>query len=449
METISLIISIAVIIGMTASFSILFTIYVKYKLKHILYGHEDSNLKQEVCSEYQKHTDKYKDVFDFLQKKLKKEHKYQILIDTFFGVIITCILALGVCATIYRVNGNQVFINNTTYLVIRTGSMETKNPNHQNYDSLPDNQIKTFSLVGIDKVESEEDLKLFDVVAFENRDIVYVHRIVNIRVEDGTTYYTTQGDANTGSFTFESNLKFEQIIGKYNGYNNLWLGFMAFYFSSNIGIIAWTFSLLFILIVDLSEVKIDKMYRKRMLYVAEHCKNEAIEQQEHVIRYNRSFMSKLMQSADPIKEWYSDIKNTLLTYKGVHSHISWKKESFRYKRKLLAQFLIRGKALCLILIANEKKDHIEYETFKIKSNRKHLSIMKLIEERLTAMNVKIYAFEPKDWYYPYENDVVLLKKSLIKRKIVTLKEANFYEKFTKNVSKKEDNGKNDEVVDNG
>ena len=64
--------------------------------------------------------------------------------------------------------------------------------------------------------------------------------------------------------------------------------------------------------------------------------------------YNRSFMAKLIQSDQAVKDFYSVLKNGLLAY-GAAARISWKHESFRVGRNTRAKFVIRGKTLCLCL----------------------------------------------------------------------------------------------------
>lgn len=63
-----------------------------------------------------------------------------------------------------------------------------------------------------------------------------------------------------------------------------------------------------------------------------------------VIKYDKSFTAKLMQSDDRTKDYYSQIKNCLLSY-GFKSRISWKRETFRCGRKTAARLRLRGKTL--------------------------------------------------------------------------------------------------------
>lgn len=79
------------------------------------------------------------------------------------------------------------------------------------------------------------------------------------------------------------------------------------------------------------------------------------------IRYNRSFTAKLIMGSSVLKNYYSIIKNELLRY-GVKSRISWRHETFRKGRKLLAKIAIRGKTLYLYLALNPE----EYANTKFK-----------------------------------------------------------------------------------
>ena len=74
-----------------------------------------------------------------------------------------------------------------------------------------------------------------------------------------------------------------------------------------------------------------------------------------VIRYNRSFQARIIQALDEVKERYNIIKNHILSYNGVKSRISWKKETFRLGRNSFATFTVRGKTLCLCLAADPAK----------------------------------------------------------------------------------------------
>ncbi len=69
-------------------------------------------------------------------------------------------------------------------------------------------------------------------------------------------------------------------------------------------------------------------------------------------RYDRSYTARLVQSSSVLKEWYSEIKNAALSYKGAKSSIAWKQEKLRCTKQLIAKLIIRGKTLCVYFPLN-------------------------------------------------------------------------------------------------
>lgn len=152
-----------------------------------------------------------------------------------------------------------------------------------------------------------------------------------------------------------------------------------------------------------------------------------------VMRYNRSFRARIIQSDDQVKEWYGMLKNAILSYEKVNSRISWKYESFTYRRNPVAKLFVTGKTLYLYLPLNaadyaETKYKLEdasniiqvAETparYKLKSERRVKYAMELIEEICTKLGSEQQEREPVDYYEPYNGDLALIKKGLIKRVI--------------------------------
>ena len=74
---------------------------------------------------------------------------------------------------------------------------------------------------------------------------------------------------NSSSLSFETKITLDDIVGKYNGYQNYGLGVAFFYLQSNIGIVAIISAMLFVIAFDFSEGKIEKAYDKRSEYILE------------------------------------------------------------------------------------------------------------------------------------------------------------------------------------
>lgn len=152
-----------------------------------------------------------------------------------------------------------------------------------------------------------------------------------------------------------------------------------------------------------------------------------------IIKYNKSFQAKLIQGSDETKEYYSRLKNRLLSYCGVKSRMSWKWETFNAGRKKLAKLRLRGKTLSIALAL----DPAEYEDtkyivesiadvksyvdtpclYRIKNDRRVKYACELIDKLMTDNGLSMGLIEENVDYvaqYPYETTAALLERKLIK-----------------------------------
>ena len=270
---IALIVSIFVIIGLAIVFSFLFFLYSFYKVSHINVGLEDRELKKEYRSRIYKinvHKRKRNESFISCVEMIKREEVIQkrlhILMDVFSSIVIVILISISAVGLTYRLQGDQIYINNTTYLTILSGSMEERNEeNDYLFDYNLTNQIDQYSLIGIEKINSEDELKLYDVVAYKHEDILIIHRIIEIKTnEDNKKIYTLRGDSNSLSLSYERELEYKDIIGKYNGFNNYGLGVAITYIKSEIGLIALCAAFTFLALATIAEERINKAYKLRL-----------------------------------------------------------------------------------------------------------------------------------------------------------------------------------------
>lgn len=151
---------------------------------------------------------------------------------------------------------------------------------------------------------------------------------------------------------------------------------------------------------------------------------------ESATRYNRSFHARLIQSDDDVKEWYGILKNCILSYDKVSSRMSWKYESFAYRRNSVAKVFIKGKTLYLYLALNpadyaEGKYKIEDVSnvsqfadtpslYRIKSEKRVRYAQELIDEICVKLGSQKIEREAVNYYEPYESDAELMEKELVK-----------------------------------
>lgn len=115
-------------------------------------------------------------------------------------------------------------------------------------------------------------------------------------------------------------------------------------------------------------------------------------------RYRHSFSSRVGLAEDEVQEYYSILKNKLLSYKGVKGRLSWGMESFNKGRNYIAKVNVKSKTIYLYLAMDpaeiaaledgkyrikdlsEKKKYAAVPVlFKIKGPRKLKYALELIE----------------------------------------------------------------------
>lgn len=152
----------------------------------------------------------------------------------------------------------------------------------------------------------------------------------------------------------------------------------------------------------------------------------------NMMRYNRSFIARIIQSSDETKTYYGKVRNALLSYRKVNSNIAWGAERFHKGRETIARFKIRGKTLVLYMAIDPKE--IEYSVYHQKdvSNNKSLhgtpTMIKIMSPRGVKKAVRLvdYMLEKRDGIkrsvperdyaamYPYETMEELIEDGLVK-----------------------------------
>ena len=150
----------------------------------------------------------------------------------------------------------------------------------------------------------------------------------------------------------------------------------------------------------------------------------------NVVRYNRSFSARIIQSDNDLKARYSELKNYILSYKGVRARMSWQKETFHAGRRNIASFTVRGKTLCVNLATDPKMfDDTKYKVedlshgnknpmpcrFRITSDRKTSHAKELIDVVMAGFGMdRVLTYAPQDYTLPYKSTEALVKRRLIK-----------------------------------
>ena len=154
-------------------------------------------------------------------------------------------------------------------VVIATGSMSTKNEkNEYLFENHLDNQIQVNDLIFLNKVDSLDEISLFDIICYRNEEgTQIVHRVVVIN-ED---YLLTRGDAN--EVNDDIKIKLDDIVGKYNNVKIAGVGAITFFLSSDYGISTISIILALSLVYYFTKGSIEKQEEKRLAYLESEIKD--------------------------------------------------------------------------------------------------------------------------------------------------------------------------------
>ncbi len=103
-----------------------------------------------------------------------------------------------------------------------------------------------------------------------------------------------------------------------------------------------------------------------------------------VIRLKRSFTAKMKQSDEKVKEYYSNIKNELTSYKKINSNISWHGDRFNFGRDTVAKVNICGKTLCFYLALDPEDAELKTTVY----HQKNVGAQKAYESTPFMVKVK-------------------------------------------------------------
>lgn len=163
--------------------------------------------------------------------------------------------------------------------------------------------------------------------------------------------------------------------------------------------------------------------------------NNLVDAETGLVIVKARFTAKMKQSDPAVKQYYSDIKNELTSYKRLNSNLSWHGDRFNFGRETVAKLNICGKTLCFY-VALDPNDP-EYKTtvyhqkdvgaqrayestpfmVKVKSDaglKKALRLVGFLAEKLGTD--KRDNFEPTDYVeeFRHESTKQLLEEGLIK-----------------------------------
>ena len=160
---------------------------------------------------------------------------------------------------------------------------------------------------------------------------------------------------------------------------------------------------------------------------------------EEVIRYRRSFKSRLIQN-EKAQDHYTELKNALSELSGIRSRLCQGCENFRVGKSRIAKINIGGKTLVLYLAldpreyeetkyrftdVSEKKTYAETPMkLRITSARALRHAKELIADLAEKFSLANVGCIYMDYHFPYRTDEQLIAKGLIKPYKALVKKKN-------------------------
>ncbi len=148
------------------------------------------------------------------------------------------------------------------------------------------------------------------------------------------------------------------------------------------------------------------------------------------VRYRSSFTSRLIQAESVLQDYYTAIKNRILSYSGIKSRTSWNYEIFTKGRVQCVKLNVKGKSLTLNLALDPKDYNVNKYHFtdlsdnpkfaklpmlmKVKSDRSLKYALELIDDVMRALGLSAGEVPAVDYHMPYETNANLAKRGLVK-----------------------------------
>jgi signal peptidase len=246
------IIPIALLIVIGIVFCFVYAWYISGTISDIKSGKADIELLDEA-------------IYENLSR-VKKRKKISKTINSivFYGLLI-CIAPSFVFAMVNKAQGNLTLFGDKGILVVATPSMSQKHEvNDYLIENNLNNQFNAYDIIVIEAVDSDDDLKLYDVITFvnpEGRNII--HRIIKIETDkDGNVVYTTRGDYNNTNDSPSSTIA--NIKGKYTNQRIQYVGAVILFFQSTQGIITLAILAICLMINDKQMDKVNKVKNERL-----------------------------------------------------------------------------------------------------------------------------------------------------------------------------------------
>lgn len=203
-----------VFVSLTALFGVMLHFLLKQGHKAIKHGLEDERIKTEYS------------------KEIKRKPALNIICKVLSGFILVAVLVPFIASIYIQFAGDEVKGDTPAVKIVLSDSMSVKRDTNEYLKKNGlDDQFNMFDIILTHKLPDEFDLKLYDVVVYEYRGTMIIHRIIEIEEPNeqhpGQRYFLLRGDAERYSDEFP--VVYSQMKAIYRGERIPYVGsFLAF-----------------------------------------------------------------------------------------------------------------------------------------------------------------------------------------------------------------------------
>ena len=244
-----------VFVLLTATFSYLITLYAKQELELIRTGQRDEQIRREY------------------ERKNSARYKAMRWAGRILSFVICMAFTVTFAFALYlRANDDKPVGDVPSVKVVRSSSMEEKNEkNKYLLENKLDDQIAMFDVILCEKLPAEEDLKLYDIVVYQQDDMYVIHRIIGIEEPNeehpNERHFLLRGDAVEYSDKFP--VLYSQMQGIYRGSHFPFVGSFIMFLQSPAGAMCMLLIAFAVIIAPIAESILEKARRERLGFAGE------------------------------------------------------------------------------------------------------------------------------------------------------------------------------------
>ena len=253
-EIIALIVTAVGVASFATIFTILYRTYAKSAVAEYEAGKCDVELIDETILTNIKNAKKHRRVF----RKIK-----QVL----FWVILALLVPFMLISVYSKIVDGVAMINGHGMIAVASGSMSEKNEANP-YLANINNQFNTYDMIMLEKVESTNDLQLYDVIAYVNDEGVnIIHRIVGFQQTSSGIRFVTRGDSNNADDEYKPSM--DDVLGEYTGKRIPYIGVFLMFLQSYSGIITVAAVIYCLIMIESMGNKIYDVREDRLAFLQE------------------------------------------------------------------------------------------------------------------------------------------------------------------------------------